>query len=85
MPGVLQSFVPDFIRELGVARMQPRSTVDPNSARRALATWLHETDSDRRESYAEFATSEPFQAMRPREHTDLRQVWTGGSGEPSRL
>jgi ectoine hydroxylase-related dioxygenase (phytanoyl-CoA dioxygenase family) len=83
--GVLQSFVPDFIRELAGARAHTHSKAGQNSARRALATWLHETDPGRRESYAEFAASEAFQAMRPREHVDLRQVWTGGSGEPSRL
>ena len=84
VPGVLQSFVPDFIRELGGAHAHTHSKADPNSARHALATWLHETDPARRKSYARFAASEAFQAMRPREHIDLRQVWTG-SGQPSRL
>lgn len=85
VPGVLQSFVPDFIRELGSPQARTHSTADPKSARHALSTWLRETDSDRHESYAKFAASEAFKAMRPREHTDLRQVWTGGCGEPSRL
>ena len=83
--GVLQSFVPDFIRELGHSPPPTRGEVDSDSARHALASWLQESDPGRRDSYARFAVSKAFHEMRPREHIDLRQVWTGGGGEPSRL
>ena len=85
MTGVLQSFVPDFIRELGRSPPHTRGDVDPDSARHALASWLHESDPGRRDGYARFAMSEAFHVMRAREHIDLRQVWAGGGGETSRL
>eukprot|EP01046_Picozoa_sp_COSAG06_P021121 COSAG06_NODE_1572_length_9064_cov_8.042052_5_plen_461_part_00 len=76
--GVLQSFVPDFIREL-------HGDEPDDHARRALAGWLedgHEPEK-RREGYERFACSEAARAMRARETLDIRQIWTGG--DDSRL